>query len=81
MSLDGFGTSSQCLTFFENEDPDIVGGETQDSDFDFRLVGGSQTQASVFSRTQVIWLLYYLVLLFVIMYFHKDIPIPLYTLS
>ncbi|XP_018024083.1 regulator of nonsense transcripts 1-like isoform X2 [Hyalella azteca] len=43
--MDPYGPSSQSLTFFEPDEPDlnIIGAETQDSEFDFHL-GASQTQ-------------------------------------
>lgn len=54
--MDHYGSSSQCLTFFEPDESDlnINGAETQDSDFDFML-GASQTQTlpDGFSASQV----------------------------
>ena len=47
MSVDAFGPSSQTLTFLEEND--LIGADTQASDFDFRdftLPSQSQTQAS-----------------------------------
>lgn len=50
MNLDQFGPSSQSLTFYETEehDHDLIGAETQDSEFDFHLIGASQNQSDGF---------------------------------
>lgn len=47
--FDNYCTSSQALTFFDPEDTDLIGGDTQGQDFDcgdFTLPTQSQTQAS-----------------------------------
>lgn len=47
MSVDTYGPSSQTLTFLDTED--LIGADTQGTDFDFRdftLPSQSQTQAS-----------------------------------
>lgn len=49
MSVDAYGPSSQTLTFLETEDADLIGADTQGSEFDFTdftLPSQSQTQAS-----------------------------------
>ncbi|KAM7349984.1 upf1 RNA helicase [Cochliomyia hominivorax] len=47
MSVDAYGPSSQTLTFLDTEENDLIGAETQASDFDYRdLTLASQTQAS-----------------------------------
>ena len=49
MSVDAFAPSSQTLTFFDTEEPDLIGADTQGSDYeynDFTLPSQSQTQAS-----------------------------------
>lgn len=49
MSVDAYGPSSQTLTFLETEETDLIGADTQGSDFeftDFTLPSQSQTQAS-----------------------------------
>lgn len=49
MSVDTYGPSSQTLTFLDTEEHDLIGADTQGTDFDFRdytLPSQSQTQAS-----------------------------------
>lgn len=49
MSVDAYGTSSQTLTFLDEEHELIGGADTQGTDFDFRdftIPSQSQTQAS-----------------------------------
>lgn len=49
MSVDTYGASSQTLTFLDTEEHDLIGADTQGTDFDFRdytLPSQSQTQAS-----------------------------------
>lgn len=47
MSVDAYGPSSQTLTFLDTEENDLIGADTQASDFDYRdLTLASQTQAS-----------------------------------
>lgn len=53
MSVDTYGPSSQTLTFLDTEDHDLIGADTQGTDFDFRdftLPSQSQTQASQFDH-------------------------------
>lgn len=47
MSVDTYGPSSQTLTFLDTEENDLIGADTQGTDFDFRdftLPSQSQTQ-------------------------------------
>ncbi|KAK4019881.1 regulator of nonsense transcripts 1 [Daphnia magna] len=47
MSVDTFGPNSQTLTFLDTEENDLLGADTQGTDFDFRdFTLPSQTQAS-----------------------------------
>jgi len=49
MSVDTYGPSSQTLTFLDTEENDLIGADTQGTDFDFRdftLPSQSQTQTS-----------------------------------
>ncbi|KAI8127757.1 regulator of nonsense transcripts 1 homolog [Lucilia cuprina] len=47
MSVDAYGPSSQTLTFLDTEENDLIGADTQASDFDYRdLTLASQTQSS-----------------------------------
>lgn len=49
MSVDAYGPSSQTLTFLDTEEADLIGADTQGSEFeftDFTLPSQSQTQAS-----------------------------------
>lgn len=47
MSVDTYGPSSQTLTFLDTEEHDLIGADTQGTDFDFRdFTIPSQTQAS-----------------------------------
>lgn len=49
MSVDAYGPSSQTLTFLDIEDADLIGADTQGSEFDFTdftLPSPSQTQPS-----------------------------------
>lgn len=49
MSVDAYGPSSQTLTFLDTEEADLIGADTQGSEFDFTdftLPSPSQTQAS-----------------------------------
>ncbi len=47
MSVDAFGANSQMLTFLDTEENDLLGADTQGTDFDFRdFTLPSQTQAS-----------------------------------
>ncbi len=58
-AFDNYCPSSQALTFFDPEENDLIGADTQGPDFDFTLPTQSQTQASqvdvdhTASRTQV----------------------------
>ena len=50
MSVDAYGMSSQTLTFLDTEGPDLLGADTQGSEFDFTdFTLPSQTQ----SQTQI----------------------------
>lgn len=47
--MDTYGPSSQTLTFLDTDENDLIGADTQGTDFDFRdfdLPSQSQTQAS-----------------------------------
>lgn len=44
MSVDAYGQSSQSLTFFDTEEADLLGADTQGSEYEFNLTLGSQTQ-------------------------------------
>ncbi|GLH13682.1 Regulator of nonsense transcripts 1 homolog, partial [Gryllus bimaculatus] len=49
MSVDAYGPSSQTLTFLDTEEAELIGADTQGSEFDFTdftLPSQSQTQAS-----------------------------------
>lgn len=49
MSVDTYGPSSQTLTFLDDDDNDLIGADTQGTEFDFHdftLPSQSQTQAS-----------------------------------
>lgn len=49
MSVDAYGPSSQTLTFLDTEETDLIGADTQGSEFDFTeftVPSQSQTQAS-----------------------------------
>lgn len=49
MSVDTYGPSSQTLTFLDTEDGDLIGADTQGSEFDFTdftIPSQSQTQPS-----------------------------------
>ena len=49
MSVDAYAPNSQTLTFFDTEEQDLLGADTQGSDYeynDFTLPSQSQTQAS-----------------------------------
>jgi regulator of nonsense transcripts 1 len=49
MSVDAYGPSSQTLTFLDTEEADLIGADTQGSEFDFTdftLPSQSQTQTS-----------------------------------
>lgn len=53
MSVDAYGPSSQTLTFLDTEEADLIGADTQGSEFDFTdftLPSPSQTQASQLDR-------------------------------
>lgn len=55
MSVDAYGPSSQTLTFLDTEEADLIGADTQGSEFDFTdftLPSPSQTQASQHDTTQ-----------------------------
>jgi len=55
MSVDAYGPSSQTLTFLDTEEADLIGADTQGSEFDFTdftLPSPSQTQASQHDATQ-----------------------------
>lgn len=67
MSVDAYGPSSQTLTFLDTEEADLIGADTQGSEFDFTdftIPSQSQTQASqldtVQPPTQVIVLFMYI---------------------
>ena len=50
MSVDAYGMSSQTLTFLDTEETDLLGADTQGSEFDFTdFTLPSQTQ----SQTQI----------------------------
>lgn len=54
MSVDTYGPSSQTLTFLDTEESDLIGADTQGSEFDFTeftLPSQSQTQASQVEST------------------------------
>ncbi|KAG7153385.1 Regulator of nonsense transcripts 1-like, partial [Homarus americanus] len=44
MSVDAYGPSSQSLTFYDTEENDLLGADTQGSEYEFNLTLGSQTQ-------------------------------------
>lgn len=44
MSVDAYDPSSQSLTFYDNEEADLLGADTQGSEYEFNLTLGSQTQ-------------------------------------
>lgn len=47
--FDSYGPNSQALTFFDPDENDLIGGDTQGPDYDcadFTLPSQSQTQAS-----------------------------------
>lgn len=49
MSVDAYGPSSQTLTFLDTEEGELLGADTQGSEFDFNdftIPSQSQTQAS-----------------------------------
>lgn len=49
MSVETYGPSSQTLTFLDTEEVDLIGADTQGSQFDFTdftMPSQSQTQAS-----------------------------------
>ena len=49
MSVDAYGPSSQTLTFLDTEESDLIGADTQGSQYDFTdftLPSQSQTQTS-----------------------------------
>lgn len=55
MSVDAYGPSSQTLTFLDTEEADLIGADTQGSEFDFTdftLPSPSQTQASQHDTAQ-----------------------------
>lgn len=55
MSVDAYGPSSQTLTFLDTEEADLIGADTQGSEFDFTdftLPSPSQTQASQHDAVQ-----------------------------
>ena len=57
MSVDTYGPSSQTLTFLDTEEADLIGADTQGSDFDFvdftlPSQTQSQTQASQLDQGQ-----------------------------
>lgn len=55
MSVDAYGPSSQTLTFLDTEEADLIGADTQGSEFDFAdftLPSQSQTQASQLDTVQ-----------------------------
>lgn len=55
MSVDAYGPSSQTLTFLDTEEADLIGADTQGSEFDFTdftLPSPSQTQASQHDSAQ-----------------------------
>lgn len=54
MSVDAYGPSSQTLTFLDTEENDIIGADTQGSQYDFTdftLPSQSQTQPSQLDGT------------------------------
>lgn len=56
MSVDAYGPSSQTLTFLDTEEADLIGADTQGSEFDFTdftLPSQSQTQASQLDAGQI----------------------------
>lgn len=73
MSVDAYGPSSQTLTFLDTEEADLIGADTQGSEFeftDFTLPSQSQTQASqhdhgLSTSNQVIENIYHISLYFV----------------
>jgi regulator of nonsense transcripts 1 len=55
MSVDAYGPSSQSLTFLDTEEADLIGADTQGSEFDFTdftLPSQSQTQISQLDAVQ-----------------------------
>lgn len=46
MSVDAYDPSSQTLTFLDTEEADLIGADSQGSEFDFTSTSQSQTQAS-----------------------------------
>lgn len=56
MSVDAYGPSSQTLTFLDTEENDLIGGDTQGSEFDFTdftIPSQSQTQTSQLDGNQI----------------------------
>lgn len=54
MSVDTFGPNSQTLTFLDTEENDLLGADTQGTDFDFRdFTLPSQTQASQIDHASI----------------------------
>lgn len=54
MSVDAYGPSSQTLTFLDTEESDLIGADTQGSQYDFTdftLPSQSQTQTSQLDGT------------------------------
>ncbi len=50
MSVDAYGPSSQALTFLETDETDLLGADTQGSEFDFTdftLPSQTQSQSQV----------------------------------
>ncbi|VEL24590.1 unnamed protein product, partial [Protopolystoma xenopodis] len=55
-AFDAYGPNSQALTFFDPEENDLIGGNTQCPDFDcgqFTLPSQSQIQASQLERDPI----------------------------
>ena len=55
MSVDAYGPSSQTLTFLDTEEGELLGADTQGSEFDFNdftIPSQSQTQASQIDAAQ-----------------------------
>lgn len=53
MSVDAYGPSSQTLTFLDTEESDLIGADTQASDFDYRDIAlASQTQPTQASQLE-----------------------------
>ena len=64
MSVDAYGPSSQALTFLETDETDLLGADTQGSEFDFTdftLPSQTQSQSQLdigIIKSQVIYIMF-----------------------